>query len=227
MTKRVRLACVATNGCTGTDLLEISICDREAFRPNAMTRLCGRSSDTFGFFSLTVSADGVHLRGDTERSRHAVRTGLQRRTPRRRHHQEKRLLLLLPQELSRRRPAGRRARRRLHLRRVHRPLPVDPRTGATPPRHQQAAVQQDSHAAADRRPARPVRHRPGARQEGAGRGRPQPLQAADARHDRLGRRDRQVEHPLDRPDRLGQDAAWPKRWPGSSTCPSPSATPPR
>ena len=35
---------------------------------------------------------------------------------------------------------------------------------------------------ADRRPARPVRHRPGARQEGAGRGRPQPLQAADARH---------------------------------------------
>ena len=35
----------------------------------------------------------------------------------------------------------------------------------------------------DRRPARPVRHRPGARQEGARRGRPQPLQAADARRE--------------------------------------------
>ena len=54
-----------------------------------------------------------------------------------RRHQEERLLLVLPQELPRRRPAGRRARRRLHLRRVHRALPVDPRPGATPPRRAQ------------------------------------------------------------------------------------------
>ena len=29
------------------------------------------------------------------------------------------------------------------------------------------------------------------------------------------------------PDRLRQDACWPRPWPGCSTCPSPSPTPPR
>ncbi len=72
---------------------------------------------------------------------------------------------------------------------------------------------QDSHAARNRHAARRIRHRPGARQEGAGRRRPQPLQAADARRRRLGRRNRQVEHPADRPDRLRQDAAGPHAGP--------------
>ena len=39
--------------------------------------------------------------------------------------------------------------------------------------------------------------------------------------------DRQVEHPADRPDRLAARRCWPARWPASSTCRSPSATPPR
>ncbi len=64
--------------------------------------------------------------------------------------------------------------------------------------------------------ARRVRHRPGARQEGPLRRRPQPLQAADAGgRRRLGRRDRQVEHPADRPDRLAARRCWPARWPAS------------
>ena len=50
---------------------------------------------------------------------------------------------------------------------------------------------QDSHAARDRHAARRVRHRPGARQEGARRRGPQPLQAADARRRRL--RDVEIE----------------------------------
>ena len=41
------------------------------------------------------------------------------------------------------------------------------------------------------------------------------------------RRDRQVQHPADRPDRLRQDAAGPDAGHASSTCRSPSATPPR
>ena len=58
-------------------------------------------------------------------------------------------------------------------------------------------------------PPRPrrLRHRPGPRQEGAlGRG-PQPLQAARPRHEAQRRRAGEVQHPADRPDRLGQDAA--------------------
>ena len=42
-----------------------------------------------------------------------------------------------------------------------------------------------------------------------------------------GRRAGQVQHPADRPDRLRQDATSPRRWPGCSTCRSPSPTPPR
>ncbi len=145
----------------------------------------------------------------------------------RRHDQEERLLFVLPQELSRRRAVGRRTRRRLHLRRVHRALPVDSRAGTPPPRHQQATVHADSHAARNRHPARRIRDRAGARQEGAGRRRPQPLQAADAGRRRLRRRDRQVEHPAARARPAAARRCWPARWPRFSTCRSRSATPRR
>ena len=125
-------------------------------------------------------------------------------------HQEERLLLVLSQELSRRRPSGRRSRRRLHLRRVHRALPVDPRPGAAPPRRAQDALHRHPDPARDQGPARRLRHRPGPGQEGSGRRRAQPLQAARPRRGaRPGRRARQVEHPADRSDRLRQDPAGP------------------
>ena len=55
-----------------------------------------------------------------------------------------------------------------------------------------------------------VRHRPGPRQEGPLRRRPQPLQAAGPRRGPRERgRARQVEHPPHRPDRLRQDPAGP------------------
>ena len=54
---------------------------------------------------------------------------------------------------------------------------------------------------------RRLRHRPGPRQEGPlGRG-AQPLQAAGPRDEAQRRRAGQVQHPADRADRLGQDAA--------------------
>ena len=76
--------------------------------------------------------------------------------------------------------------------------------------------------------ARPVRHRPGARQEGPLRRRPQPLQAAEPRRrGRLAtsRSTRSTSCSSARP--AAARRCWPARWPGSSTCRSPSATPPR
>ena len=62
-------------------------------------------------------------------------------------------------------------------------------------------------AAGDPRDPRPVRDRPGPRQEDPVGGGLQPLQAAEDDRQERRRRARQVEHPADRPDRLGQDAA--------------------
>ena len=55
--------------------------------------------------------------------------------------------------------------------------------------------------------ARRLRHRAGPRQEGALGRRPQSLQAPQPPDQAQRRRARQVEHPADRPDRVGQDAA--------------------
>ena len=55
--------------------------------------------------------------------------------------------------------------------------------------------------------SRRLRHRPGPRQEGALGRRPQPLQAAQPPGQAQRRRAGEVEHPADRSDRLGQDAA--------------------
>ncbi len=60
-------------------------------------------------------------------------------------------------------------------------------------------------------PPRPrrLRHRPGPRQEGPLRRGPQPLQAPRPRDEAQRRRAGEVEHPADRPDRVGQDPARP------------------
>ena len=55
--------------------------------------------------------------------------------------------------------------------------------------------------------SRRLRHRAGPRQEGALGRRPQSLQAPPSPDQARRRRTRQVEHPADRPDRVGQDAA--------------------
>ena len=55
--------------------------------------------------------------------------------------------------------------------------------------------------------SRRLRHRPGSRQEGALGRRPQSLQAAQPSDQAQRRRAGEVEHPADRADRLGQDAA--------------------
>ena len=124
--------------------------------------------------------------------------------------QEERLLFLLPQEFPRRRPPGRRPWRCLHLRRVHRALPVDPRPGTAPPRRAQDPLHRHPDPARDQGTARRLRDRPGPGQEGPGGRRAQPLQAAGPRRGaRPGDRARQVEHPADRPDRLRQDPAGP------------------
>ena len=127
-----------------------------------------------------------------------------------RRHQEECLLLVLPQELPGCRPPGGRARRRLHLRRLHRALPVDPRPGAAAAGRPQDALHRHPDPARDQGTARRLRDRPGARQEGPVGRRAQPLQAAGPRRGSRDRgRARQVEHPPDRPDRLRQDPAGP------------------
>ena len=67
--------------------------------------------------------------------------------------------------------------------------------------------QQAPDAARDPPDPRPVRHRPGAGEEDPLGRRLQPLQAARVRRQGRRGRARQVEHPADRADRLGQDAA--------------------
>ena len=76
--------------------------------------------------------------------------------------------------------------------------------------------------------ARPVRHRPEPGQEGPVRRRPQPLQAPAASATRAtatSRSTRATSCSSARP--AAARPCWPARWPRSSTCPSPSATPPR
>ena len=66
----------------------------------------------------------------------------------------------------------------------------------------------------DRPPIGRVRHRAGARQEGAGRRRPQPLQAADAQQRAVRRDHREIEHPAARAPPARARRSWPRRWPG-------------
>ena len=116
-------------------------------------------------------------------------------------------VLVLRQEPERRPQAHRRAHR-LHLRRVHRALQ----------RHHRGGVGRGEESREIRslpKPAeikygpRSVRRRPGARQEDPRRRRAQPLQAHRVRRRRRRRRAAEVEHPPDRPHRLGQDAPGP------------------
>ena len=94
----------------------------------------------------------------------------------------------------------------LHLRRVHRPLQRHHRRGVRPGRGARVDLG-GAEAGRDQEGPRPVRDRPGARQEDPrGRG-PQPLQAHRLAAGHRRRRAAEVEHPADRADRLGQDAA--------------------
>uniref|UniRef100_A0A0N4Z3F8 ATP-dependent Clp protease proteolytic subunit n=1 Tax=Parastrongyloides trichosuri TaxID=131310 RepID=A0A0N4Z3F8_PARTI len=81
------------------------------------------------------------------------------------------------------------------------------------PRRAQDRLQdlQGRRAYAQGDPRRPRRlcDRSEPRQEGVERRRPQPLQAPEPRDEEQRRRTGQVEHPADRPDRFGQDAAGP------------------
>ena len=98
---------------------------------------------------------------------------------------------------------------RLHLRRVHQPVPGDHRGGAARDAAPEERELEAPEPAPDQGRARPVRHQPGAGQEGPlGRGL-QPLQAGQRRPP--GRRGRapEVERAAGRPDRFGQDAARP------------------
>ena len=103
---------------------------------------------------------------------------------------------------------------RLHLRRVHQPLPGDHRGGDARGAEGQAVGRQAPQPAPDQVRPRPVRDQPGPGQEGpVGRGL-QPLQAGQRRP--RGRRGRapEVERPARRADRLGQDAPRPDPGPG-------------
>ena len=114
------------------------------------------------------------------------------------------LLLVLRQVAARGAQAHRRADG-VHLRRMRRTLHGHHPRGAQDASGEVARWRAD--AARDLQGAGRLRDRPGPRQAGAlGRG-PQPLQAAGARAEEQRHRDRQVEHPAGRPDRLRQDAA--------------------
>ena len=78
-------------------------------------------------------------------------------------------------------PQAHRGPGRLHLRRVHQPLPGDHRGGAARDAAPEADGVQAPQPAPDQGRARPVRHQPGARQEGPGGRRLQPLQAGQRR----------------------------------------------
>ena len=74
-------------------------------------------------------------------------------------------------------PQADRGSGRLHLRRVHQPVPGDHRGGAPRDASSQVHLDQASEPAPDQGRARPVRHQPGAGQEGPLGGGLQPLQA--------------------------------------------------
>ena len=88
-------------------------------------------------------------------------------------------------------------------------MPGDHRGGASRDAASQDVEHQAPEPAPDQGRARPVRHQPGAGQEGPVGGGLQPLQAGQRRPP--GRRGRapEVERPAGRADRLGQDAAGP------------------
>ena len=106
-------------------------------------------------------------------------------------------------------PQAHRGPGRLHLRRVHQPLPGDHRRGDAGGAARQAAGRQAAEPAGHQdRPGR-LRDQPGEGQEGPLRGGPQPLQARQRRPPDRRRRAAEVEHPARRAHRLGQDAAGP------------------
>ena len=132
-------------------------------------------------------------------------------------------LLLLRQEPG----AGPQAHRgpgRLHLRRVHQPLPGDHRGGDARDAEAQAGGRQAPEPAPDQGRPRPVRHQPGAGQEGPLGRRLQPLQAGQRRP--RGRRGRAPE--VERPARRARPAparrSWPRPSPASWTSRSASPT---
>ena len=97
---------------------------------------------------------------------------------------------------------------RVHLRRVHQPLPGDHRGGdARDATRVEGVGDPPPEPAQDQGPARRVRHQPGAGQEGPQRRGLQPLQAGQRRPHRRRRRARQVQRPARRAHRLRQDAA--------------------
>ena len=99
---------------------------------------------------------------------------------------------------------------RVHLRRVHRPLPGDHR-GGQPPHRAEAGKRRSQipnpQVIADA--AQPVRHRPGARQEGPSVAVYNHYKRVAAAHADRRRRAREEQHPAGRPHRLRQDAAGP------------------
>ena len=98
---------------------------------------------------------------------------------------------------------------RLYLRRVHQPLPGNHRRGDARGAQGPAAGSQAAQPAPDQRGPRPVRHQPGAAQEGPLGRDLQPLQADQRRPHRRRGRAPEVERPPRRADRLGQDADGP------------------
>ena len=115
---------------------------------------------------------------------------------------------------------------RLHLRRVHQPLPGNHRRGDARGAEGPAAGRQAAQSAPDQRGPRPVRHQPGAAQEGPLGRDLQPLQADQRRpHGRRGRAP-EVERPPGRADRLGQDPDGPDPGPGPGRARSASPTRP-
>ena len=98
----------------------------------------------------------------------------------------------------------------VHLPRMRGAVPQHHQAEPPPGDRPAAEDERNAQAQRDQRVSRPVRDRPGQRQEIPVGGRPQSLQAAPAqRHRRQRRRDRQIQRPADRPDRLRQDAAGP------------------
>ena len=95
--------------------------------------------------------------------------------------------------------------RRVHLRRVHRPVQRDHRGGAL--RDLRAEARRAPEAARDLRVPRRVRGRPGHGEEGPVRRRLQPLQADPGGREGLRRRAAEVQHHDARPHGLRQDAA--------------------
>ena len=106
-------------------------------------------------------------------------------------------------------PQAHRGAGRLHLRRVHQPVPGDHRGGAARDAAPEVHGGQAPEPAPDQGRARPVRDQPGEGQEGPLGGRLQPLQAGQRRPP--GRRGRapEVERAAGRADRLRQDPARP------------------